>query len=337
MSGPDQTPQMPDDRELEDFLAGRGKVREAYHAAAQEQAPTAIDDAILQMAAKAAAEQPAVFVRKPRALRRWQPSLAAAAVLVLSFGVFFQMKKDPVAERAVFAPSEDALTQEIATAQSATPSPASSSAVELQKQKALASADQAQRQKREMKEEVLEARRAAVMAAAPASAAIAESEAEAGMSPPLAKAAPELEQQGFALQDSAAPKPAAAPPPPSLAMAGKMLRAAPMERAAAVAAAPAIQAEPLASISENDLWTQTCSSDMAFNAPSHDQSVMLKTPRQWQGLSVVGFGAGALVFAPDVSREAVLERLNGLKDAATCLEPAPKGQGVRLLCRCVKP
>ena len=341
MSGPDQTPQMPDDRELEEFLAGRGKIREAYRAGAQEQPSAAVDDTILQMAAKAAAETSATAARKPRVSRRWQPSLAAAAVVVLALGVFFQVKKDPVAERAVFAPTADALTQERATAQlgalpGASPMPSSEPPAAIKQKKALASADQAQRQKSEMKKEMAAASGAiSASESAPAPTLMAAPAAEADSVPSLLKAAPESAHQNYALQDSATAKPAS--PPPAV-MAGKTLRSAPMERAASVAAAPMIEAEPMASMSENDLWAQACSSEAASDAPSHDKVVTLKTPQPWRGLSVVEFGAGALIFAPNVSRESVLERLHVPQDAASaCVEAAQKDHGLRLRCSCVKP
>lgn len=97
MSGPEMMP--PDDDALADFLAGRGAVREAYRAQATEQPSAAMDAAVLA-AARAAGPQRSGASRRAG---RWSLPLASAAVLMLSFGVFLQVQRDPVARQAVTA------------------------------------------------------------------------------------------------------------------------------------------------------------------------------------------------------------------------------------------
>lgn len=79
----------PDDRELEDFLAGRHPVGKAYReASAQDTAPPELDALILGAAREA--------VRTPRARRpRWFQPVAVAATLALSLGVLLNIWRDP--------------------------------------------------------------------------------------------------------------------------------------------------------------------------------------------------------------------------------------------------
>lgn len=91
----------PDDQLLDEFLAGQGAVRETYLATAQEQAPAHLDAAVLRDAAQAAA-RPVQRLRRPR----WQAPMAAAAVMVLSFGVFLQVQRDPAAQKELSAAPE---------------------------------------------------------------------------------------------------------------------------------------------------------------------------------------------------------------------------------------
>ncbi|PTU33060.1 hypothetical protein [Stenotrophobium rhamnosiphilum] len=336
MSGPEQTPQKPDDRELEDFLAGRGKVREVYRANAQEQSPTAVDEAILRMSEQALAAPVVVVAKKPRALRPWNTSLAAAAVLVLSLGVFLQVRQDPVAERAVFAPAANEATQDLAAAQpELAPTQAQpQSPAATQMAQARAKADQAQRQRSEMKSEMkkeMAAASAAIAMAAPAAEPIiaAAPEVQADVAPPsrrdaelASKSSAESEAQNFVLQDAAPAKPAPAPAPPPMAM-SKAVRSAPEGRMAAAGASIA----PATAETQIDHWLQSCSSDLAL---SRDDSGMFKTPQQWHGLSVIGLSDGALIFAPGVSREAILAQ----HGKAECLSAPQKDQGLRLRCGC---
>lgn len=325
MSGPDQTPQMPDDRELEEFLAGRGPVREAYRAAAQQQPPTAVDDAILRMATQAAAEPTPVAIRKPRIRSRWQTSLAAAAVLVLSFGVFLQVHRDPVAERAVYAPAAAVVQSAPVEAQpKLAPMPASPAEHELKQ--AQARADQAQRQKSEMKKEMAAAS-GALKAEPPAPVQAAASDAAKSVT-----AETEADTRNFAMQDAQPAKPAAAPM-------AKALRSAPADRMAESApavAAAAPMASPSVTDAQLDHWLQTCAADSALMALSRDDSGVFQAPQLWHGLPVAGFADGALWFAPDVSREQILRKLEDLKPFQACLTPAKTAHGWQLPCGCTK-
>ena len=98
MSGPESI--KPDDHLLDEFLAGQGAVRAAYRESANEQAPAHLDAAILQAAQAAARPLP----RQRHS--RWPMPIAAAAVLVLSFGVLLQVQRDPAVQQEVFAVSE---------------------------------------------------------------------------------------------------------------------------------------------------------------------------------------------------------------------------------------
>lgn len=79
----------PDDRELEDFLAGRHPVGKAYReASGDETAPPELDALILGAAREA--------VRTPRVRRpRWVQPVAVAATLALSLGVLMNLWRDP--------------------------------------------------------------------------------------------------------------------------------------------------------------------------------------------------------------------------------------------------
>lgn len=97
MSGPD--PQRPDDTLLDDFLEGRSEVSRAYRAVSDDTAPPALDAAVLKMAREA--------VRRPAARGvRWRLPLAAAAVLVLSFGSLQLIREEPAARRATLMEAE---------------------------------------------------------------------------------------------------------------------------------------------------------------------------------------------------------------------------------------
>lgn len=85
MSGPEHLP--PDGHELEDFLAGRGPHRARYHAASQEQAPAALDAAVLAKAQLGVAAPVPTVRASPRGLSRWRVPLSLAATVVLGVGL----------------------------------------------------------------------------------------------------------------------------------------------------------------------------------------------------------------------------------------------------------
>ena len=102
MSGPESL--KPDDRLLEEFLAGEGAVRAAYHETASARPPPALDAAILQLAASAKA--PVMMRRAARP--RWQLPMATAAVLMLSLGVLLQVQRDPAVQQQLMASPDQA-------------------------------------------------------------------------------------------------------------------------------------------------------------------------------------------------------------------------------------
>jgi hypothetical protein len=82
----------PDDRELEDFLAGLHPVGKAYREASKGQgAPPELDAAILGAAREAVQTRRAV-TRRPR----WVQPVAVAATLALSLGILMNLWRDPV-------------------------------------------------------------------------------------------------------------------------------------------------------------------------------------------------------------------------------------------------
>lgn len=87
-----ETPrQPPDDRELEDFLAGRHPVGKAYRDASEtEFAPRELDDSILAMARESIRSAPPAR-RRPR----WVQPMAVAATLGLSLSVLMNLWRDP--------------------------------------------------------------------------------------------------------------------------------------------------------------------------------------------------------------------------------------------------
>lgn len=85
---------VPDDHELEDFLAGRHPVGRAYREVSEHQtAPRELDAAILRMACEEAST-----VRDTKSVRRrprWIKPLAVAATLALSLGVLMNIWREP--------------------------------------------------------------------------------------------------------------------------------------------------------------------------------------------------------------------------------------------------
>ncbi|MES2885230.1 MAG: hypothetical protein V4709_10525 [Pseudomonadota bacterium] len=347
MSGPESV--KPDDQLLDEFLAGRGVVRETYRAMAQEQAPAHLDAAILHAAQVAASPLP----RLRRS--RWQTPMAAAAVMVLSFGVFLQVQRDPVVQKELMAAPE-------LPASTAVP-PAIETAQDVAKAEVLSEAPPAREDaEAEMKRDVAvvarprpvppsEQRRfapvdaapppapppAMAMADAPAPAAIEMAEPEAATLAADAAAQPAAvgavasesmpRQEGYA----AAPAPMA-----------KARRAPLTANLMSQRVAPAAVASDAIVAAEIEHWAQGCGAEsIAFNAPT-----------RWRGLTVVSWVRRAddkqllatLSFAPEVSREAIRASLGPLAAKASltvahCAAPAARelrqsGDGWALVCEC---
>ena len=122
-------PQPPDDRELEEFLAGRGRISEAYREARRtESVPAELDAAILAAAREATRLS---VVRRPR----WLAPLALAATLALSLSVLMNIWRDPVLrEQVATSPSAERV---VITAPTVTTEPAPAMmADEVEKKKA---------------------------------------------------------------------------------------------------------------------------------------------------------------------------------------------------------
>lgn len=117
----------PDDRELDDFLAGKHPVGRVYREVSeQETAPRELDDAILKMAREHVAPSHDTVVplrRRPR----WVQPIALAATLALSVGVLMNIWRDP-ALRQQAAPMEQGADEVVAPPTSPTSQPESAAA-----------------------------------------------------------------------------------------------------------------------------------------------------------------------------------------------------------------
>ncbi len=114
-----QPPHGPDDdRELDDFLAGRSELSRLYRDdAANVRAPAALDAAVL-----AAAQTAAAVTGKPmtRRWRRWRLPLSLAASMLVGIGVLREARQLP----APLPQSADALAVAAAVAPPVEPAPA---------------------------------------------------------------------------------------------------------------------------------------------------------------------------------------------------------------------
>lgn len=86
MSGPEHLP--PDDRELEEFLAGQGPQLARYRAASRECPPSALDARVLAQARAALPPRRGVW-------QAWRLPLSLAATLVLGFGLVSRVQREP--------------------------------------------------------------------------------------------------------------------------------------------------------------------------------------------------------------------------------------------------
>lgn len=112
-------PELPDDRELEDFLAGRSAVSRAYRADAEQQAaPAALDAPVLARAA--------LPVAQARRLQRWRLPMTLAASVVVAVGVLRLAVNEPAVRTPSIADAASPAHPERALGDLAgTPEPAS--------------------------------------------------------------------------------------------------------------------------------------------------------------------------------------------------------------------
>jgi hypothetical protein len=274
-------PELPDDRELEDFLAGRSAVSRAYRADAEQQAaPAALDAPVL-----ARAEAP---VAQARRLQRWRLPMTLAASVVVAVGVLRLAVNEPAVRAPSMADAAMPAHPERARGDlAATPEPASAEAKAAPTAPAPASAEVAEDapatlappppespfaaragESRVAPEALLDKKRSATAAAAEARANVAiaaapESEPSAAAPATLAKVT-----DGFSAANSPAPAPKLrsafaksteqSAPPASVQLQGNSADAAKsasapslasargviVSTAAAVAAAPAVIPAP---------------------------------------------------------------------------------------------
>ncbi len=354
MSGPEAP--KPDDRLLDEFLAGQGAVRESYRAVAQQQPPPALDAAILRAASAAAA---APLRRAPRA--RWQTPMAAAAVLVLSFGVLLQLQRDPVAQQQLQAPPVAAAPEPFPAAAAVSPSAPAEMAQDAAKAEAVIEAAPKPEPAAAAKKRTIEPRKPASSPAESRRTAPAASEPMPPPPPPAAVAdraamaqqsAAESERAEMSHEAAAAgaaasafmPSPdtfAATPPTMGRAKASRAPLTAKLMREAD---APVTSSDAsLASAIER--WALSCEAD----TPS------LSVPMLWRGLAVVAWtaqreadqGSTLLQFAPEVTAEAIRASLGSLAGSAMLNSvqcPVPVRRELRqsngswaLVCECTEP
>lgn len=122
MTGPERKP--PDDQLLDDFLAGRGPVSQAYRDAAHDTTPPALDQAVLQMAHEELLRPATATPRDQDHFRDRRWPFGLAAVLVLSFSTLLLIREDPGAQKAAMMPLPEAPVGAAAEADIVPPPPA---------------------------------------------------------------------------------------------------------------------------------------------------------------------------------------------------------------------
>lgn len=98
MSGPDR--KTPDDEMLARYVDGHSEVSRAYREASAVQSPAELDRRILELARAELASTTAARTVQRRG-NRWRTPLAAAAVVVLSFGVLINLQRENALQPAV--------------------------------------------------------------------------------------------------------------------------------------------------------------------------------------------------------------------------------------------
>lgn len=91
MSGPER--RTPDDQLLDRYLDGHSEVSRAYRRTSAPQPSADLDRRILDMA-RSELEKAPLARTAPRRGNRWRTPLAAAAVIVLSFGVLINLQRE---------------------------------------------------------------------------------------------------------------------------------------------------------------------------------------------------------------------------------------------------
>lgn len=215
MSGPERQP--PDDRMLDDFLAGRSPVSRAWRDATRDDAaPPEMDQAVLGLA-REELRKPVPVARDRFRDRRWP--FALVAVLVLSFSTLLKITQDPATLKDAMMVGPDvgpvvpASAPVAADAELVMPAQPES---ELVAPAASAGAVSAQRQRLQERDD------AASAAAEATQRRVMEREAREAK----AMAAPKAEAAGAPAFAPEPPAPMAAPPPPAVE-ASEALRAAP--------------------------------------------------------------------------------------------------------------
>lgn len=347
MSGPESM--KPDDQLLDEFLAGQGAVRGTYRAMALEQAPAHLDAAILQAAQVAARPVP----RRVRS--RWQTPMAAAAVMVLSFGVFLQVQRDPVAQKEMMA-APDRPTPAAAPAAIEAKDDAAKAEVLAEAAPAREEAEADQKQSAPVAGKPkpalpAEKRRAASADATPPPAPPPPPAMAKDAPPPAVLEASEPELAGMAA-DSAAQSAAGAAVAQESMQRQESFAAAPMAKAKRAPMSANLMSQPAAPapvVSDTHMaaaieqWAQGCAVE----------AVGLNAPTLWRGLAVASWGQQAdgqrirttLRFSPEVTRGAITASLGSLAAnasfaSAQCTRPVMRelrssGEGWALVCECL--
>ncbi|ROH89567.1 hypothetical protein ED208_10590 [Stagnimonas aquatica] len=208
MSGPEHLP--PDDRELEEFLAGQGPQLARYRAASREQPPPALDAQVL---AQARAALPA----RRGVLQGWRLPLSLAATLVLGFGLLSRVQREPLPPAVLPAQQADgAEAAMLASGSAAAPLAEQQAAATARPAEAARSLAEAARrdQDRARARAALSANQAAM-----ASARQREAEASAKQAAAVAAVPPPVLAQAEPTPTptpTSTPAPPSPPPPPAL-------------------------------------------------------------------------------------------------------------------------